>query len=249
MNNRKYTWKPDVPDHRDFVLKTPRGKRLPTNVDLRNQCPSVYDQGELGSCTANAIAAAHEFDQMRQKIAAYVPSRLFIYYNERAIEGTIASDSGAMIRDGIKTLSKIGVCPEADWTYDVSRFTVKPSDSCFATASQHKGVTYQRVSRTLAAMRGCLASGLPFVFGFSGYESFESDQVASTGVLNMPTKTEQNLGGHAVLCVGYDDASQRFIVRNSWGSGWGQHGYFTIPYAYLLDSNLSDDFWTVHKVN
>jgi C1A family cysteine protease len=97
-------------------------------------------------------------------------------------------------------------------------------------------------------MKGCLAAGYPFVFGFTVYESFESDAVAKTGVVEMPAPSEKVLGGHAVVAVGYDDSTQRFIVRNSWGPGWGMGGYFTIPYAYLTDSNLADDFWTVHLV-
>ena len=97
-------------------------------------------------------------------------------------------------------------------------------------------------------MKGCLAQGYPFVLGFSVYESFESPQVVRTGIAQMPAAGEQLLGGHAVLAVGYDDSAQRFVVRNSWGAGWGMKGYFTLPYAYLLDGNLSDDFWTVRQV-
>ena len=107
---------------------------------------------------------------------------------------------------------------------------------------------YQRVTQVLLQMKGCLASGFPFVYGFTVYESFESDAVAKTGVVPMPAPTEKVLGGHAVVAVGYDDSTQRFIVRNSWGPGWGMGGYFTIPYAYLTDSNLADDFWTVRLV-
>jgi C1A family cysteine protease len=97
-------------------------------------------------------------------------------------------------------------------------------------------------------MRGCLAAGYPFVFGFTVYSSFEGQEVAKTGVVSMPTPDEQVVGGHAVLAVGYDDASQAFIVRNSWGAGWGQEGYFTMPYAYLTTRALSSDFWTIRIV-
>lgn len=97
-------------------------------------------------------------------------------------------------------------------------------------------------------MKGCLASGYPFVFGFSVYESFESQAVAQTGIVPMPSPNEQLLGGHAVLAVGYDDEQGRFIVRNSWGKDWGMEGYFTIKYDYLLNDNLADDFWTIRRV-
>jgi C1A family cysteine protease len=185
---------------------------------------------------------------MKEKIASWVPSRLFIYYNERVIEGTVTSDSGAQIRDGIKTINKQGVCPEADWPYDIAKFAVKPPASAYQVAAKNESVNYQRISRMLAQMKGCLAEGYPWAFGFTVYSSFESQTVAQTGMVPIPSPGEQVMGGHAVLCVGYDDSQQRFIARNSWGPGWGIKGYFMMPYAYLLDENLSDDFWRVRQV-
>ncbi len=251
MAKHSYGWVPDIPDHRDFLFAAPveNMAALPLSVDLRPQCPKgVYDQGQLGSCTANAIAGALEFDQMKQVLKTFTPSRLFIYYNERVMEGTVNSDSGAQIRDGIKSVGNIGACPETDWAYDVANFTVKPPAPAFNDAALGKALQYQRVPQVLTQMKGCLASGYPFVFGFTVYESFEGDEVARTGVVPMPSSTEKVLGGHAVLAVGYEDKSQRFIVRNSWGPGWGMGGYFTMPYAYLTDGNLADDFWTVRMV-
>jgi C1A family cysteine protease len=127
-----YGWIPDLPDHRDhlYAAPPPRLTALPPSTDLRPQCPPVYDQGQLGSCTANAIAGAIEFDQMKQGQTPFVPSRLFIYYNERDIEGTVGSDSGAQIRDGIKSVAQQGVCPEPEWPYDITKFTEKPPDTC-----------------------------------------------------------------------------------------------------------------------
>jgi C1A family cysteine protease len=150
------------------------------------------------------------------------------------------------LRNGIKTLAKQGVCSEKKWPYVISKFTAKPSAACYREALQHQITSYHRIA-TLDEMRTCLAEGFPFVFGFTVYEAFESQQVAQTGVLQMPQPGERSLGGHAVLGVGYDDLTKRIIVRNSWGPGWGQHGYFTMPYGYLSDRNLSDDFWTIRR--
>jgi C1A family cysteine protease len=248
---KRYGWLPDLPDQRDFMFKAPlrRIGKLPPVVDLRRLCPPIYDQGQLGSCTANAIGAALEFDQMKQRLTdVFPPSRLFIYYNERVIENTVAQDSGAMIRDGIKSVSKQGAPHEALWPYNIGQFKTKPSAASYTDAAKHPAVLYQRVDRDLTQMQGCLADGFPFVFGFSVYESFEGDTVAKSGHAPMPKKNEKQLGGHAVMCVGYDLSKKWFIVRNSWGTGWGMAGYFTLPFGYFTAPNLSDDFWTVSLV-
>lgn len=245
---KRYGWVPDLPDHRDLMFAAPR-QVLPAKVDLTGQSPPVYDQGQLGSCTANAIGAAHQFEQLKQLgQSAFMPSRLFIYYNERVIERTVETDAGAMIRDGIKTVVKQGVCPETKWPYVASRFATKPLSPCYTEALKHQVVSYHRLLQTLAQMKGCLAAGYPFVFGFSVYESFESAAVARTGKVPMPRACESLVGGHAVMAVGYNDADQRFIVRNSWGSKWGRKGYCFMPYEYLSDSALAADLWTIRLV-
>src|ERR1700730_5757888 len=165
---QRFGWMLDLPDHRDYLYAAPVAvlQTLPTSVDLTGKCPPVYDQGQLGSCTANAIAAAIEFDQMKQQLSDFMPARLFIYYNERDMEGTVNSDSGAMIRDGIKSVSQLGVCPESEWPYDVAKFTQKPPAKAYQDALTDRAVSYQRVLQDLTQMRGCIASGYPFVFGF-----------------------------------------------------------------------------------
>jgi C1A family cysteine protease len=248
VGKRTYGWVPDVPDQRDYllsaVLKVPA--RLPSRVDLRPLCSKVEDQGQLGSCTANALAGAIELLEKKDKVPFKDFSRLFIYYNERVLEHTVNSDSGAMLRDGIKTMAKQGVCCEKSWPYEVSKFKTKPRPACYKEALEHQITSYRRIL-TVDQMRTCLAKGFPFVFGFAVYESFESQEVARTGIVNMPKSGEPLLGGHAVLAVGYDHSKQRFIVRNSWGTDWGQKGYFTMPYKYLSNRNLSDDFWTIRR--
>lgn len=249
--NQGYGWIPDIPDARDraYAAPPPPVGGLPPSADLRSDCPPVYSQGQLGSCTANAIAAALEFDQAKEGLPqVFTPSRLFIYYNERAMEGTIASDSGAQIRDGIKSVATQGAPPESLWPYDPANFAVTPPQAAYQAALQDTALIYFRLDQALDDFRGCLASGDPFVFGFTVYESFEGQQVAQTGHASLPAPGEAVVGGHAVLAVGYDDASQWLLVRNSWGASWGMGGYFTLPYAYVTDPNLASDFWTIRVV-
>ncbi len=248
---KRFGWLPDLPDVRDHRYSAPLRTlgKLPVRIDLTPGCPPVYDQGALGSCTGNAIAGAIEFAQRKLRLPhPATPSRLFIYYNERAIEHTVRVDSGAMIRDGIKSVNKQGACRETTWPYVIPKFDDRPSRAAYAEAVRHRAVGYRRVSRDADQMKGCLASGYPFVLGFTVYESFMSDAVARTGTLSMPRRGERVEGGHAVLAVGYDDGRRRFVVRNSWGPRWGRKGYFTMPYAYLLEENLADDFWTIRIV-
>ena len=248
---KRYGWVPDLPDARDHLFSAPQAvlDDMPTKVDLRPGCPPVYDQGQLGSCTANAINAAYQYMQRKQKQRDFLPSRLFVYYNERVMEGTVDTDSGAMIRDGIKSVAHAGVCPEDMWPYDIAEFRTKPPKQCYTEALKNQAIVYRRVINTsLHQLQGALASGTPVVFGFSVYESFEGPDVARTGKVPLPPRGEKLLGGHAVLAVGYDDAGQSFIVRNSWGTGWGDKGYCTMPYAYLTDPQLARDFWAIYAV-
>jgi C1A family cysteine protease len=245
-----YGWIPDRADSRDlkYSVSQPVTQKLPLKVDLRAQLPPVYAQGPIGSCTAQSICAAFHFCQMKEKLYNFAPSRLFTYYTTRDLEGTVNEDSGAMLRDTIKSINKFGACPESIWPYDINKLTVKPTVTCYDTASRHTAVAYYQVSQNLNQMKGCLAEGYPFAFGMTVYDSFEGDDVANTGVVQMPSPDEQVVGGHAVLVVGYDDSQQRFIVRNSWGSEWGMGGYFTLPYAYIVNPDLATDFWTLRLV-
>jgi len=244
--NAWYGWVPDRPDQRDRLYSAIAAppKKLPTSVDLRPACSPVEDQGQLGSCTANALVGNLEFLEKKSGKTVTDLSRLFVYYNERAMEGTISEDAGAAIRDGVKTLVNLGVCSEKQWPYTISKFKQKPPAACYKSARSHQVVSYHRIL-SLTQMKNCLAEGYPFVFGFTVYESFESATVAKTGKLNLPGPKEKTLGGHAIMAVGYDDQTKRLTIRNSWGSDWGMDGYFTMPYAYASNSNLADDFWTL----
>jgi C1A family cysteine protease len=257
---RGYGWRPQLPDARDKVY-TARLKDLPpAEFDLRASMPPVYDQGQLGSCTGNALAAAMEYERDRQGLIDFVPSRLFIYYNERALEGTVSSDSGAAIRDGIKVVNTDGVCPETMWPYDIGMFAVRPPKRCYITAGSDKAVQYLAI-QTLGDLKDAVASQLSVVFGFTVYQSFESPAVAKTGVMPMPLRGEATVGGHAAVAVGYSDPKQQLIVRNSWGPSWGDGGYFYMPYEYVTGSkssadsspingaSLASDFWAIELVS
>ena len=187
-SNLYYGWKPDLPDFRDFSYNAPAPilEALPPRADLRANCPEVYDQGQLGSCTANAIAGAFEFDLIKQGAPVFTPSRLFIYYNERVIENTVDRDAGAYLRDGMNSISNAGVCNETSWPYNINEFATKPFESCYQKAATHKALSFYRVARSLTQMKACLADGYPFVFGFSVYESFESIEVRTSGIVNLP---------------------------------------------------------------
>jgi C1A family cysteine protease len=257
-----------LPDHRDqlFSVSLEVLRALPKLVDLRPKCPPVYDQGRIGSCTANAIAGAIQFDRMKNhQTPNFVPSRLFIYYNERYIEHHPGSDSGAQIRDGIKSVNKVGVCPESEWPYDDTpaefdggpwpagaKPATQPPKSAYADAAKYKAVSYQRLVQNLSQFRGCLAQGFPFVFGFSVYDSFfdhfGTPSQKQKVVTPLPSDSDQTIGGHAVVCVGYNDAKLLFTCRNSWGTSEGDGGYYYMPYSYLTDVQLASDFWVIRTV-
>jgi len=246
---KNYGWKRDLPDSRDRKFKVGRPVSLPPSVDLRKHCPPVYDQLELGSCTANALGAAFQYEQMKHEKPDFIPSRLFIYYNERVMEGTIKEDSGAMIRTGIKTMVKEGVCPEKMWKYKTWKFKKPPPPNCYKEGLNNQVLEYLRISpHTLYGVKKCLHNGFPISFGFMIFESMMSDNVAKTGEVPIPGPSEQPMGGHAVLAVGYDDERKCLLVRNSWGKNWGIGGYFWLPYYFVSEPNMSADYWTIRMV-
>lgn len=251
MAHSRRGWLPDLPDHRDHVLAAAKPVALPPSVDLHDKLPPCWDQDNTNSCVGHAVAAAFRFEQVKRKLADFMPSRLFIYSNARKMAGLFGVDGGCYIRDAIKSVNHDGVVSESEWPFSLSNVLVLPDQRVYGDAKFHRAYGYQRVPQNLQSMRQVLANGDIFVGGFTCYESFDSQKVATTGVLDMPAASEQTVGGHAVAVVGYSDADRRFLIRNSWGTRWGlpsMPGHFTMPYDYLLSSNLSDDFWVIDMV-
>ena len=250
---KKYGWKKDLPDKRDHSFENNYliSVHHPINqVDLRDGFPKIYNQGELGSCTANALASVIQFDEFKQNLMNKneVPSRLFIYYNERDMENNVNNDSGASLRDGVKCINNIGYCNESLWPYNIEKFNEKPTQDCYDYARKHKTLSYKKVQQDETHIKSVLNMGFPIVFGISVYESFESEEVAKTGIIPLPEKNERMLGGHAIVLVGYDEEKHLFTFRNSWGEEWGDKGYGYLPFEYVCDKDLASDFWVVSKV-
>jgi C1A family cysteine protease len=244
---RRFGWIPDVPDQRDFRFARVRARvKIKDSVDLRSLFSGVEDQGDLGSCTAQALVGVLEFLENANKEIFEDKSRLFVYYNEREIEGTVREDSGAMLRTGIKALKKLGSCSEKLWPYDIDCYKLKPAQACYRQAKKHLITSYQRLV-SLDDSLGCLSDGFPFVFGFGVYDSFMTKKVEKTGIVPMPKRSERMLGGHAVVAVGYNLKDKMMLVRNSWGEKWGMEGYCLMPFGFFTNRNLSDDFWAIRK--
>lgn len=243
-----FGWKPDRPDQRDKYygehLK-PKARVIPTRVDLRQWTSKVEDQGEVGSCTANAVVGAMEYNEIKNGGSFVDLSRLFVYYNSRVIEDTVDEDMGAYIRDAVKSASRYGACTEKKWPYKVPKWASKPSKSCYADGAKRSVSLYVRVG-TFDDIINVLADGYPVVFGATLYESFTSPEVAKSGIVPLPKLNERTIGGHAMLIVGYDKDQQNFIIRNSWGTGWGQDGHCVMPFKYFENiGDLVDDLWII----
>jgi C1A family cysteine protease len=241
-----FGWIPDHPDARDLQFE-PRAK-IAASVDLRTTgfMPAPYDQGNLGSCTANGSAGMFEYLLAKEGLPAWTPSRLFIYYYERVIEGSVDQDSGALVRDALKVLSKYGTPPETDWPYNISKFTDQPPPIAVADAKRNLVMQYKSVS-SQTGIKSALSAGTPVVFGFTVYDSFMD--IGADGIMPIPKKTESVQGGHCVLAVGYKEVNNtiHYICRNSWGTSWGDGGYFYMPHQ-CITAKYASDFWVAELV-
>lgn len=241
-------WKPPLPNaHKKWFKDFCRVSATnPNVVDLGPECPPIYDQGQLGSCTSFSSCSLAQFLILKSKLWDFVPSFLAEYYWTRLGEGTQSQDAGASVQDAVNTLHTWGLANSALWWYNVNKFAVKPNHDVANDAGKHKIGTPVALQQNLNELQTCLADGYPFVFGFTVYQSFET--IGSDGIMPLPKPNEQILGGHAVMAVGYNNTTQYVKVRNSWGVDFGLSGYFLMPYSYLLNTNYCSDFWTANSV-
>lgn len=253
--NRKFGWKPDIPDKRDyrFMLQEVDKTELPRKFSLKDKFPVVRDQKNLGCCTAEAVCAIFHYRELTdENPRLVVPSVLFQYYNTRILEGTVNEDCGATIRNAVKASVEYGFCYDTCWPFITQNWNVKPKKECYKEAEEWKTSTYFRIDDRSPDFEYLLKlnifNGNPVAFGFSVYENTMTDRVKKTGEIPFPKKSHKLLGGHAVVMTGYDDTKRLFEFRNSWGVHWGQGGYGYIPYRYVTDGDLAQDFWVIGEV-
>lgn len=244
---------PGKKDSRDFKFTFQSIEGLPPHFDLRQlaEWGSIYDQGQLGSCVSNSISASLRWIFMRENKGIFNPSRLFIYYNGREIEGyDAAEDSGISIRGGFQSVGRNSVCGEDNWQYIEKNFSIKPPQGCYDAANTHNQFQYLGVAQNENIIKKCISDGYPISFGLILYDSFMSTTVARTGKVPVPDLTkDQRCGGHCVTITGYSDDSKCFTVLNSWSENWGDKGYCYIPYEYILNSQLASDFWSPRSIS
>ncbi len=252
-------WLPDIPDFRDYTIESKevkgmfkkgplKAEALSRSVDLREHCSPIEDQGNIGSCTAQAVVGLVEYYERRTLAEHLDASRRFLYKVTRRLY-RLEGDTGAYIRGTMKALRIFGVCPEEYWPYDISRYDEEPPAFCYAFAQAYQAIKYYRIwdpdpNKLVGQLKTSLVNGLPFAFGFSVYSSIWDPAVQRSGDIPFPKPGEALDGGHAVIAVGYDEGAGRFLIRNSWGSGWGQQGYGTLPYEYV-SKQIADDFWVL----
>lgn len=244
INTQKST-----PDARDHQLKLLNPKlKISKSVNLKSELPYIFDQGRIGSCTANSAGSMYSWIVKKNNGQTFIPSRLFLYYNTRVIQGTVGYDSGASLRNTMKSLKDYGVCPETSWAYLYDNLFTKPTSTCYEQGSQRQALSYASVAISLVSMKNVLQTR-PFILGILVYSSFFYPSVSKTGYVPVPNiQKEKLLGGHAILVLGYDDAKQCFYCRNSWGTSWGMNGDFYLPYQYATNRKLSFDAWVLYSV-
>jgi len=245
-----------------WLFETKPEEKLPVEVDLSPMFPPVFDQGNLGSCTANAILASFQYEAKKEKCQDTENlSRLYEYYKAREtmIPPNVKEDTGTSLAMSVYCLYEYGVCDEKYWPYDVTMFNQEPPKEAVENAKYHKCVEFKKVTQTHEQMRAGLAHGYSFVLGISVYSSMMTPTVGETGVVPMPVisdtvidgkkvKADTLMGGHAVCCVGYNDQTKQYKIRNSWSDKWGDKGYFYLPYEFVENNEYTYDMWSIRMV-
>lgn len=247
MKKHVYKLRRSPKDERDFVYDA-ESEKLPSKASIVDDMPPALAQLELGSCASNAASNALRYLLHKEHKTEFQPARLYLYWNTRVnVEHSPADeDSGVTLRGMCKAIQKYHVCDEAIWPYRIEKFSVAPPLTAYKNAEQHNQIKYTSVPQTLTAIKSVLARGLPLLFGVSVYDSFEHDTTISTGVVPMPDVNNETFkGGHAILMCGYDDDTRMFTFQNSWGEDVGRNGFFQIPYEYVLNPDLTGDFWAL----
>jgi hypothetical protein len=254
MAHRRLGRLPQGKDDRDhiFTAALRLTGSLPAKMDPTSAMPKQLNQADEGSCGPNTASEMIQYDQKVESLAVVPPSRNFIYWNTRLLQGTVASDSGVSNRTMLKALRRFGFCPEALWTYDPKTMLTKPAASCYAAATPEKITDYAAVQVAERQMKACIASGTPFMFGFDVYQGMMTDECAETGHVPIPKAGESAVGGHDITAYAYDDQLQLLRCRNHWvnddGTPWGDHGDALIPYAYAFNRAWVSDLWMIRTV-
>lgn len=247
----RFGYKPSPIQPKDksiYFRMSPQITSAVERVDLRSSMPPIVNQGDLSACTAVAVATAYQYDLMKAGVHTFLPSYLFLYYNERVLEECAEEDCGAFIPSGMKSISTLGIAPENWWPYDESKVLDKPTPQAYTEAKKHRCTSYYRVGQSQDQIHQALINGFPIIAGLNLYDSFCTKEVSKSGTMIMPPENDMKAGGHAVVIVGFDNTTQRYVARNSWGTSWGQDGHFTIPYAYLLNPDYCTEMWVMATI-
>lgn len=243
--------KVNVPDKRDWTFSaSPKVKAAPKPAifSLVGKINLRFDQLNTNSCVGNGVSLSINYLKIKQGLKAFIPSRLFIYYNARKAIKETAIDEGCSIRDAIKSVNIEGACSEDTWKFDTKKVTTKPDTNSYKEALEHQTLEYRNIPRDIEEMKNCLYEGYPFVFGFKVPKSIHGSQTRKTGIVALPTASDPMDSGHAVLAVGWDDNRKLLICINSWGATWGDKGVLYLPYAYLTNSKWSHNFTALRLV-
>tara|TARA_B110000208_G_C11799546_1_gene441260 strand:- start:2051 stop:2863 length:813 start_codon:yes stop_codon:yes gene_type:complete len=247
IDTKMYGWIPDHPNYNDNTYDAPiKNLLINRKIDLRLNCPGICNRKNIGSSVAHAICYVYEYNIIKHDMNnIFIPSKLFLYFNQRLLKHTQEFDCGSSIRDGLSILDKIGICSEVVYPYDISLIYDKPSDEIYEEASHNKGIEYYKIKPIITNIKTLLQDSIPIIFGFGIYSSFEN-QVSDNGfTIKIPQENEKFIGGSCGVCVGFNDEKQAFIIMNSKGVEWGDKGYFYMPYLYLTNNNLCSNFWII----